>query len=143
MSKKTKRRCPVSFITLELVPECVCVEIPVSGGITQSVLRRSERWLLQSGDHQKALHYIARSKKEDRYRSLMDFLFCEIFIEFRGACFKHYLGGGPQLKDMVSKEELKRYDEIILQGLGAAYQIFCERRRLSWVSFRLAVLKAA
>ena len=117
--------------------------LPVSGGMTESVLKKSEAWLLAKYDHQEALHLVARRKKEMSYWSLMDFILCEIFLEHRNACFRFYAGTGPKLEDTVSKEELKRLDALLLKGLKVAYQLFRENRRMSWVKYRLMVLAAA
>ena len=117
--------------------------VNVSGGITGCVFPEVEAWLLAKSDHQNALRYVSASKKMNRYRSMIDFLFCEIFIDYSHACFKFYRGNGPQLREMATVEEIARFNAVLLKALAIAYDAFCEQRILSWTKFRLQVLQAA
>jgi len=113
------------------------------GGATESIFPNAESWILQEGDHWNALAEVARRKNQEKYHSVMDFLFCELFTEYRVHCFKFYEGEGPLLKEMISQEQIERYDQILLGALQIAYKAFCEKRKMSWASFRQEALKLA
>ena len=115
--------------------------LQVCGGITESIFPQPEAWLRSKSDHQKALEYVASRKKMDRYESIMDFLFCEIFPEYRQRCFQYYLDGKIQLRDIITSEKLVRFNNILLKSLEVAYDAFCEQQQMSWVKFRQHVLQ--
>ncbi|MDP3901859.1 MAG: hypothetical protein Q8Q37_02710 [bacterium] len=114
------------------------------GGATESIFPQVEAWLLgENTDRQKALEYVASRKNMRRYQSVIDFLFCEIFIEHQGGCFKYYAGNGPKLKDIITAEQLVSYNEKLLSALEIAYGAYKEKRRLSWTKFRCEVFRTA
>ena len=43
---------------------------------------------LEALDYQRALAFVSKHKKVRRYRGRMDFLFCELFLEYRSAAFR-------------------------------------------------------
>jgi hypothetical protein len=115
----------------------------VTGGCTTSVFPHAEKFLLASGDHQNALRYVAARKKMEVYRSMIDFLFCEIYREYRSACFKYYAGEGPPLRESSSREQIREWEEVLLHALKMALKVHGEKRRLSWVAFRSEVIRLA
>jgi hypothetical protein len=119
------------------------LELDVVGGVTESIFMETEAWLLQNSDHQEALAYVASRKTMDHYTSMMDFLFCEIFIDYRGACQRFYRRKGPLLKKMISKEQIAKFDKALIGALKVAYEAFCEKRKMTWVTFRLEAIKLA
>ena len=125
-----------------LVP-CQMQTLDLVGGATMSIFPRAESWLLADSDHQHGLEYVARRKNQERYHSMMDFLFCELFVKYRQDCFRYYEGKGPLLKEMISREEIKWCDAILLKALKTAHQAFCKQRKMTWTSFRQEVLGAA
>lgn len=117
--------------------------LDVIGGATLSIFRQAESWLLAHADHQRALEYVARRKNMEKYHSMMDFLFCEVFVKYQKDCFRYYEGKGPLLKEMISQEQIDRYDTVLLEALKIAYQAFCEQRKVSWGWFQAEALKLA
>lgn len=112
------------------------------GGATLSIFPQAENWLLFSADNYEALQFVARRKNMERYHSMMDFLFCEIFIEYQKHCFLYYNKKGPLLKEMISEEQIVRYDAILLKALKIAYKVFREKQEVSWGWFRTEVPKS-
>lgn len=131
------------MLEMTMSPVMVQVQLQVSGGATQSVFPKVDEWLNEDSDRQHALEYVARKKVMGRYHSMVDFLFCEIFIEFQWACFRFYDGKGPALKDSAEFDESKReqWERRLLAGLHLACEIYKEKRRKSWTVFRTEVLE--
>ena len=78
----------------------------------------------------------------DNYRSMIDFLFCELFEQYRGKCFSFYLDDEkPMLKNILSHDQIKKYDYIMVQSLRLAHKIMSEKRMESWCWFKSMVLK--
>jgi len=112
------------------------------GGATQSIFPQVEALLLGSSDYQRALEYVAARKNMEKYRSAMDFLFCELHPKWRMACQRYYADSGPQLKDQISPEQLVEFNERLIKALEVAYELFCEQRRKSWGWYREQVEEA-
>ncbi len=91
--------------------------LQIVGGTTETLFPRTEAKLNHS-DYQKALQFIAKRKRGERYRSMMDFLFCEVFTEWRFPCFQFYNEKGPQLKD---------HPEVTQLMLAIWDMILCDR----------------
>lgn len=118
-------------------------QLLLAGGLTETVLPETEV-LLAETDYQLALGFVSRKKNMNLYESMMDFLFCEIFTKYRRSCFAYYEDQEkPRLKDMMSPEELARYDLWLKAGLNLAKQKMEEKRVLSWKQYRIEVLKLA
>lgn len=127
---------------LALVLSCK-QSLALTGGATLTIFPLTETWLFEAGDHQCGLEHVGRRKNMERYRSVMDFLFCELFTKYQKDCFRYYEDKGPLLKEMISEEQVARYDSILLQAVKIAYQAFCEERKVTWGWFRTEVLKLA
>ncbi|MEK7212344.1 MAG: hypothetical protein AAB686_01570 [Patescibacteria group bacterium] len=118
--------------------------LELRGGATESCFPEVEALLISGGrDYQEALQYVASRKDMSRYHSVMDFLFCEIFTVYRGACKRCYADRGPQLKDMVSVSTLLMFNSALLKALEMAVEYHRERRRGGWEAFRWSVLAQA
>jgi len=120
------------------------------GGITSSVFKLSESMLINSSRLQETLKFIAHRKDMERYNSIMDFIFCEIWTEYQIACFKFYDKKGPPLRETMPKTEIEYYDGLIIKAFQVALELLKKyekkqwsKKSLSWVSFRTIVLKAA
>ncbi len=111
-------------------------QVQVFEGLTQSVFPRTEKKLNRL-EYQRALQYIACRKNVDRYWDVLDFLFCEIFTEFRPHCFKFYKDNGPRLIYMVPAARIKAYD-LVLSEIFLEFLLMCHehKARLSWHDFR-------
>lgn len=112
----------------------------VAGGLTRSIFPKIEKWLMDN-EHLKALMYVAKRKKIDRYDSVIDFLFCETFPKFRNAGLEFNFGTGSGLKDLISEIEIEFYAQGLLNGLRIAYEVYCKKIYISWQMFCFYVKK--
>ncbi|MBI3306048.1 hypothetical protein HYZ82_02865 [Candidatus Nomurabacteria bacterium] len=84
----------------------------------------------------------------NRYESMVDFVFCEIFVQFRKDCFKFYEGKGEPFRKLiesgvVSQADLEWCEIVLAHGLELARRAFVvkrDRRDYSWDVFRKEVL---
>ncbi len=106
--------------------------LEVCGGMTESIFPEVETWLLEASDHQEALKYVASRKNMNRYRSMVDFLFCEIYTEYRSSCFWFYKKGEGRLGDFVSKEHLAEYERVMLLALKIALEAYLNKESMNW-----------
>lgn len=132
-----------------MISLCLCLAqtqcLEVIGGLTgEVVFPRVDAWLNASSDHQNALLYVADEQKMESYRSMVDYLFCELFVKYRKPCFLYYDDEGPQLREIARQQHLSLigFEQIMLRALEIAYRAFCEQRQLSWSSFRKQALAA-
>ncbi len=116
--------------------------IDLTGGATQTIFPRAETLLMTNSDYWKALEYVAYRKSMERYRSVMDFLFCELHSRWRFACFRFYNSGSPPLRELITSEEVEEYEERILTALRAACELFRRQRRKDWTWFKGVVKRA-
>lgn len=120
------------------------LQLKTCGGFSceKTIFKKSEGWLEGDSDHIKALNFVAKRKNMDRYHSIMDFVFCELFTEYRKLCFNFYNSDRePILKNILTRNEIEVYDRKILQGLKLAYELHKRNREESWKWFRTMVLK--
>jgi hypothetical protein len=117
--------------------------LELGGGLTESIFPEAEAWFRTSADRMKSFEYVASRKKMDRYESVIDFLFCEIFTRYRRSCFNFYERKGPQLKDMITIPERSHFALVLVKALDLGYQAFAEKRRLSWTELRVLAIRAA
>ncbi len=118
---------------------CLVLQIRQSlslvGGATESIFPQVEALLLGETDYQEALEYVAARKKMDRYRSVVDFMFCELHSEWRMSCRRFYAGNGPQLREQITPSQLAEYNRRLLKALEVAREVFAEKRCASWLSY--------
>ena len=111
----------------------------------EGIFEQTEDLIFKDDDYIEAIEFVARSKKMERYQDLIDFLFCEIFTEWRLSCFNYYKGKGQLLKDhpKMTQEMINSYDlfmvHVALPTMLASYR---ERLNCHWKGFRV-VLKVA
>lgn len=118
-------------------------QLLLTGGMTQTIFPETED-LLHEIDYQSALAFVSTRKDMNRYHSMMDFLFCEIFIEYRAGCFAYYEEDGkPMLRDILSEEAITRYDRWLTAALKLAAEKLQAKRILSWTQYRVEVLRLA
>lgn len=103
----------------------------VAGGLTRSIFPRVEAWLEES-DRQNALEWAAARKNMDRYQSMVDFLFCEIYQQFRARCVAFYEKDGPPLRELINEGQRTNFERGLLSVLAVAYEAFAADRRVSW-----------
>ncbi len=128
-------------LSLRLVPR-MDQSLQLVGGATESIFPQVEAMLLGDGDYQDALEFVAARKKMSSYRSMIDFLFCELHPEWRMKCRAFYNGNGPQLKDQISVEQLMEFNARLFKALEVAHKLFTEKRCKSWVWYRGQVKEA-
>jgi hypothetical protein len=107
----------------------------ISGGATQSLFPRVEALLFSSSEYQQALRHVSSKKKMSGYRSVMDFLFCEIFTEYQRACRQFYDDKGPSLQEILSYEQCLIFEDALLRGLMVAHQARLRKLRMAWAGF--------
>lgn len=108
--------------------------------LTRSIFPRVDE-ALDETDNQKALAFVGAKKDMSRYRSLVDFLFCEIFIEYRAGCFRYYDDLGPQLKEILNEQQTLWFEKALFQALEIAREKFEAHLALTWTKFRVEVLR--
>ena len=129
-----------------MISQCcrISQDLDVSGGCTQSVFPAVDN-LLKETDFQLALEHVASKKNMDVYRSMVDFLFCEIFIKFKKGCFRFYDDKGPPLRKVVTDQaKLRWFEKMLIRSLNLAHQVMSERRDRrfkNWCFFRSQCLK--
>ena len=95
--------------------------------------------LLQDTEYQKCLKLVAPNRTIGKYRSMMDFLHCELFPFYKKACFDFYENDGDQLVDMVSESWLKRRDDLLCEALQVAHEARKQKVKLTWEDFAVHV----
>jgi hypothetical protein len=124
--------------------------LELRGGITsQTVFPKTEDKLL-STEVQKSLDKVMKRKNSEKYRSLMDFIFCELFPEpWRWKCFKYYNGNGSLLiDDEHFTDAMAKYYDIFMSDVFIEICLQCLKieRWVSWSEAReasMVFLKAA
>lgn len=111
-------------------------ELQIDGGLTLTVLPMSERWLRESSDHQNAVKMVRAKHAEGRFRSLMDYLFANVFPGAYSLVKAYYDGEGPKLAALANEHELYLLDSMLVETLKLAYEDFCEDRIRSWSKIR-------
>ena len=114
------------------VAQVQLLDLDLFGGATESIFPEVEAYLQADHDHQKAIEWVAKRKDPSRYRSVMDFLFCETFPEYKFHCFKFYRDGGDQLRHIITVPERTYYAWHLLQMIEAAYRAYSDKRQLTW-----------
>ncbi len=109
------------------------------GGLTSSsVFPRTEE-KLNATEYQQALEFVAKRKNMNRYWSVMDFLFCESYPEWRFHARRFYNENGPPLIDdpEFTDEKQKMYDTLLCDGvLELCMASLNSRRETTWSEMR-------
>ena len=93
--------------------------------------------MLEDDKYQLAIRVVGWFKKWERYSSLEDFVFVEMFPKWRSACVRYYDGKGPSLSEdpNVDDEMLDKWDEFLCKCVDMAYQCAFNRVTTSWERF--------
>ena len=120
------------------------LKLEISGGMTASIFPAVDG-MLNETDFQKSLEFVGARKDMERYRSMVDFLFCEVFIQYRYGCFKFYEDETkyPQLKKILTADQVKQYGRWLVAALQLAREMFEKKLALTWTTFRCQVLTLA
>lgn len=119
------------------------LDLDLFGGATESIFPEVEAYLQADHDHQKAIQWVAQRKDASRYKSVLDFLFCETFPEWRSVCFRFYVGSGEQLRHVITMPQRLVFAWTLLQMIEHAYAAFSEQRWISWGHLREVATAAA
>ncbi len=108
-------------------------KIALVGGATQSIFPEAEALFTGDDEYAEALHYFASRKKITHYRSLMDFVFCELHPEWQGACRRFYRDKGKPLETFLTQEQKTAFNEQMLLTLKLALQNhYANERSKGW-----------
>ncbi len=113
------------------------------GDMAYSLFKETEE-LLTDGQFQMSLRFVATKKKMARYRDMIDFLFCELVLGYRTACFRFYEGKGAPLREdpRATPEQIAQWDIFLAASLHVARAAMEQDRQLSWNIFRLTTINA-
>jgi hypothetical protein len=111
-------------------------QLQVTGGLSQTVFPRIDQLLISDSENQKAIKWVARNKDMNRYRSIVDFILCEMQPRFRPSCFRFYKDKGPPLRDMLDADVLFVIEDDLIRGLKTARCWMEEARKASWKQLR-------
>ncbi len=119
-------------------------QLQSSGGATSSIFPEVDQ-MLNDTDCQEALRFIAKRKKMDRYNSMVDFLFCEIYVGYQYHCWRFYEGKGQLLKDMTTTtpEKIVAWEKVLVAALKRAMKALQDERHVTWTGFVSEVLAEA
>jgi len=118
-----------------------CMELV--GGATDSIFPRAEAWILAASDHQEAFQFQCPKRRQRYYRSIIDCLFCELYTEFRPACFLYYKDLGPQLRIGLDEEERRRFEVTLLYACKHMLDLYQEKVSTQWEWFCWEVMANA
>jgi len=127
---------------MALCCECRCDCLQLIGGLTVSIFPEAERMLIEDTDFQKALEFVAARKAMEQYRSVIDFLFCELHPEWKPACQKFYNNQGSPLRDLVSVGEIERLSQRMVIALLVAKELLDRKFCHDWDWYRETVEQA-
>ncbi|HNQ63102.1 MAG TPA: hypothetical protein PKH70_03925 [Syntrophorhabdaceae bacterium] len=99
-----------------------------------SVFPYTEKWLYGDDRRMESIRYLIR-ERSNKYRTVIDFLFCESFPEWKRQCFMFYEGMGERLDYYLTKRELHNYDKILLSICLEIKIIHKENKYVSWRKF--------
>lgn len=102
------------------------------GGITESIFPRAEALLLDNSDYVTALGNIGSKNIMNEYRSIMDFLFCEVHRGYRKPCRRYYRGTGSRLLDTISPEQVFEFDRRLLIALEVTMDCHIHKCQAAW-----------
>jgi len=112
----------------------------LTGGFTSQTVFPATEERLHETDVQLALDKVMKRKHADRYHSLMDFVFNELFPDpWRWRCFRYYNDQGPKILDdpLMTDELLKAYDLIMSKVfIPICLEALKEARWVSWSKAR-------
>lgn len=106
------------------------------GGATSSIFSRAEELLYSDGEMQEALFALTNWEEVDGYRSFIDFLFCELFPEWKEPCFWFYRDWGPQLRVYLTEGAIRQFDEALCLALTLALEWHRGGTRNTWRRFK-------
>lgn len=114
------------------------LKIALTGGTTQTIFPRVERWLQEDGDRWKALQYIGGDASMEKYRSAVDYIYAQTIPGARAQCFRYYASSKPEhmAGSIIRWQDRRVIEAKLLLAMEIAYQCWCAKRRTSWKKVR-------
>lgn len=112
------------------------LQLQVDEASTLTVFPVSETWLRESSDHQNVVERVGGRCAKQNYRSVMDWLFANMFPGCYWFVSAFYEDAAPPLREILTKEQCRQIDCVMLAVLRLAYKDFCEDRKRSWAQVR-------
>lgn len=113
--------------------------IALTGGATDSILVAAER-LLRRIEYQEALGEIVPKEVMTPYRSVMDMLVVETYVQLAEGCAAFYAGEGPPLREIATPSEVAMYDRGLVKVLRAAKRALRKKMEDRWHYALCAIL---
>ena len=128
-----ERKVNVMGLELRCVVEAQCSEPTFSSVFTQL------DEMLEEDKYELAIITQAWYKKTGKYRSWADFIFSEIFPQWKDDCMKFYADKGPAIEDCpnVTDEMIEAWDDFLCKCVELAYQRATQRKGMNWYRFAL------
>ena len=92
--------------------------------------------LLEQTEYMDAISGLLPRGGTPRYRSVMDAMFVRLFPWHRKNCITFYRGKGKQLVHILTCDQVKQYDLMLVVAIEAAHQVMQQRLRVGWDSYR-------
>ena len=127
-------RCSLSLSPVQRCAIRLALQVPNS--VTLTVFPMSENWLRESSDHQMAVTRVPSRSKAENFRSLMDYLFANVFVGTYWMVMDFYSDEAPPLREIITQAQCGMIDELLVEALKLAYADFCEDRVRSWSRVR-------
>lgn len=115
--------------------------VELTGGWTTSIFPAVEHWLEDDTDHWRALAFIGTKKSMECYRSVVDYIYAQVFPERRKEVFKFYLSGNEDdmAKAHITVEQRALMEAKMMVAVEVAYQLWCEKRSAGWGTVRAII----
>lgn len=106
-----------------------------AGGLTKTIFPITKD-KMNTTENLNAILYIGKRKQIGRYRSIMDFLFCEINPQYKKHCFKYYEDGEERLKDILEDYEIVYHDAKLICAIKVAFNLYNSEKNIKWDAYR-------
>jgi hypothetical protein len=112
------------------------MELQIDSAVTLTVFPMSERWLRAFSDRQWVAKQVAGRCKAENFRSVMDFLFANVFPDCYWLVMSFYADEAPPLREILTREQCIMIDSVLVEALKLAYEDHCADRERSWSRIR-------
>ena len=111
--------------------------------LNYSTFPLTEQKLRDNNNYEEAIKEISPYRLMSKYKTIIDFIFCEIFTDWKELCHKFYSGEGPCMTESVnvSPEIIESFD-IILSDLvlEASLELYKNKdNKYTWKTFKSSV----
>jgi len=106
--------------------------IALIGGATDTIFPELAHYLLYNSGAREAARGVVAIRKLEEFRSFIDFIFCEMFPQYLEPCFLYYQDKGPTLKNILTEEEIKEFDRLLITACKLATVYFNKQEGVRW-----------